>query len=91
MDPEIEKGNKMKTITEQDAVELACAYAGFSNIRPSELETVEDVSDAIWSCKRLKRIQDKTGVAIAGHTDRPRRRLKALKNLLKDMQARASK
>ena len=79
----------MKTLTEKDAVELACAFAGFSNIRPSELETVEDVADAIWSCKRLKRIQDKTGVAIAGHKDRPRRRMKSLKNLLTEMKCRA--
>jgi hypothetical protein len=81
----------MKTLTEKDAVELALAFAGFANIRHSELDNVEDVSAAIWSCKRLKRIQDKTGVAIAGHKDRPARRLKALKNLLKDMQGRASK
>ena len=79
----------MKTLTEKDAVELALAFAGFSNIRPSELDSVDVVADAIWSCKRLKRIQDKTGVLIAGHKDRPRRRMKALKNLLLELECRA--
>ena len=78
----------MKTLTEKEAVELACAFAGFSNIRPSELDTVDVVADAIWSCKRLKRIQDKTGVVV-GHKDRPRRRMKALKNLLLELECRA--
>ena len=52
----------MKTVTEKDAIELACAFAEFTNIRPSELDTVDDVKCALWDCKRLKRILEKTSI-----------------------------
>jgi hypothetical protein len=75
----------MKTVTEKDAIELACAFAEFTNIRPSELDTVDDVKCALWDCKRLKRILKKTSIDFR-QVARIDKHMDSLKSLQKSLE-----
>lgn len=72
----------MDTVTVKQAKELAYSFAQYSKVRVSELNTALDCDIAISSCRRLRNIQDATGVELAITLKRRIAQLESLKEML---------
>ena len=62
--PTLTRGLQMKTLTEREAIQLALAYAAFTNVRVADLDTRVDYMLAATAAKTLFNVQDETGVVI---------------------------
>lgn len=72
----------MKTITEQQAIELATAYAAYKCIRIAELETQSELAHALSDIDRLGRAQIDAGIDMV-----PIEKLTKIKSKLEKLKA----
>jgi hypothetical protein len=54
----------MKTLSEKQAIQLALAYAAFTNVRIADLDTRVDYMLAATAAKTLFNVQSEVGVVI---------------------------